>query len=84
LTNGVRVSNVKSVGSDGKHLKLWVTPINNQQSTISNFSVIGFGFGEWAQKLHPGDLVDIVYNLEEDTWNGERYLQLKIRDLRIS
>jgi len=83
LTRGVEVLNIRLLGSDGQHARLQVRDHNH--STIqpfSHFSCIGFGFGERAAKLSPGDRVDIVYSLEEDTWNGERYLQLKLKDLR--
>jgi len=81
LTKGVQVANVRSVGSEGKHLRLQVRSTSYEPRATSH-SVIGFGFGEWSSQLRVGDLVDIVYNFEENTWNGERYLQLKLKDLQ--
>jgi hypothetical protein len=31
-----------------------------------------------------GDLVDVVYALEVNEWNGERRLQLNVQDIRSS
>jgi single-stranded-DNA-specific exonuclease len=85
LTQSVRILNIRTVGNNGNHLKLTIRDIGDiTGQPLPHLPCIGFGFGEWAEKLSPGDLVDIVYNLEEDTWNGERYLQLKLKDLRKS
>lgn len=81
LTKSVQVLNVRPVGSDGKHLRLQIKSTSYELPATS-YSVIGFGSGEWAAKLRPGDLIDIVYNLEENNWNGQKTLQLKLKDLR--
>jgi len=78
LTKSVRISNIRTVGSTGRHLKLQLG------QPLQHWPCIGFGLGEWEAKLCPGDLVDIVYNLEENHWNGQTTLQLKLRDLKRS
>jgi single-stranded-DNA-specific exonuclease len=75
LTEGLQVSTVKTVGSDDKHLKLWLKSSNN-------LSGIGFNLGHRADKIFAGDVIDIVYSLEENAWNGNRSLQLRIKDLK--
>jgi single-stranded-DNA-specific exonuclease len=48
------------------------------------FNGIGFNL---AHKFHlmSGDrLLDIIYTLDENEWNGEKQLQLKVVDLRLS
>ena len=75
--------NIRTVGNNGKHLKLQIRDIGDTTGRpLRHLPCIGFGFGDWAAKLHPGDLVDIVYNLEENTWNGQTTLQLKLKDLK--
>jgi len=27
--------------------------------------------------------IDVAFSLEQDTWNGERYLQLNVADFRV-
>lgn len=77
-TKGVMVDDARVVGRDGKHLKLRL----RQDSVI--LDAIAFGLGEKYAKLVPNSKIDIAYGLEEDTWNGNKKLQLKIRDLRIN
>lgn len=75
LTENLEVVNVRTVGSDNKHLRLYLKP---------NLSAIGFEIGHLSKKIFPGDLVDIIYTLEENVWNGQRHLQLKLKDLHLS
>lgn len=77
LTHRVRIKDLRVLGNEGKHLKLLI------DSNHTPFSAIGFGFGEWGQKLKIGDKVDLVYTLLVDSWNGEEKLQLKIKDIRL-
>ena len=43
---------------------------------------IGFGLGERAADLQGGSLIDLVFNLEVNEWQGRRSLQLNVQDLR--
>ncbi len=85
LTKSVRILNIRTVGNNGKHLKIQIRDVDDvTMQPCNHFPVIGFGFGEWANQLRVGGLVDIVYNLEENHWNGQTILQLKLKDLRKS
>lgn len=77
LTSAVIIEDVRLVGQEGKHLKL---KVKSQKSKIG-IDAIAFGFGERASKLHIGGKVDIAYSVEDDSWNGSRRLQLKIKDI---
>ena len=74
LSQNVPVQNRRAVGSDGQHLKLW---LSDGQTTWDG---IAFRQGEWADKLP--DQVDLVYHLEINEWNGQRRLQLNVQDIR--
>ena len=77
-TKLVSVVEARLVGQMGKHLKL---KLENNGKT---FDAIAFGMGEYTSELTPpGKKVDIVYNLSKEIWNGRKYLQLKIKDLRL-
>ena len=78
-TRQVKVSNARLVGNDGKHLKLKVI---SSKSKVS-FNAIAFGLGHLFSRLSPDKPVDIAYNLVLDEWNGEKKLQLKIKDIKI-
>ena len=57
-------------------------PPSNQCKSV--FSAIGFGLGHRVSEPHLGDVIDIVYSLAENKWDGQRSLELKIKDLRKS
>ena len=78
LTKGLLVENLRLVGNDGKHLKIVFTT-DNLPFTIDG---IYFRGGE-NNKLKIGDKVDVVYTLDENEWNGNKRLQLKIKDVRV-
>ncbi|MDP2637722.1 MAG: single-stranded-DNA-specific exonuclease RecJ [Candidatus Levybacteria bacterium] len=43
---------------------------------------IGFGLGEMASKIKIGDKIDVVYTIDQNEWNGNKSLQVKIRDIK--
>ena len=73
LTRDMLVEDVRSVGTTGQHLKL----------ELDGFGAIGFNMGGLKAAMRPGYLVDLVYTLAEDSYNGHGKLQLKIKDLAI-
>ena len=66
----------KQVGADKTHLKLNVFQGDNKRT----FNSIGFGLGD-KMKLVKNDF-DIVYALDENEWNGNKNIQLLLKDLR--
>jgi single-stranded-DNA-specific exonuclease len=72
------IEQVRSLGADGKHLRLLVT----QEGALDVHKLIGFSFGEWVTRLVVGDTIDILFELEINEWQGRRELQLRIIDLR--
>jgi single-stranded-DNA-specific exonuclease len=69
------------VGNGSKHLKLNLSSGDNSPKI---FDAIGFGLGDKFPNLKNGDSVDIVFNLQEDEWNGNKKIQLKLIDLEIN
>ena len=91
LTTGLRVAGVRMVGNDRKHLKLRLDDIKTRKIekaeaevvlSTSTFDGIGFNLGFWGKELKEGDVVDLVYNLDKNIWNGKETLQLKVKDLK--
>jgi single-stranded-DNA-specific exonuclease len=74
MTRNMRVVEIRTVGSDNAHLKLKLSA--EGQPAID---AIGFKLGRWALDLP--DMVDVVYNLEVNEYNGRRTLQLNILDV---
>ena len=48
------------------------------------FTGIGFNMADKFYLLQMNKPLDIVYTLDENEWNGETHLQLKVIDIRIS
>lgn len=47
------------------------------------FDAIGFDLGKLQYRLSPGDdRLDMVYVIEENQWNGQTKIQLRVKDLR--
>jgi single-stranded-DNA-specific exonuclease len=76
-TKNVTVESLKVIGKEGNHLRL---VLRNDEKT---FESIAFGMGELGTSLKPDDKVDVAYILDENTWNGETKLQLKIKDIIV-
>ena len=84
VTRGVEVVEARTVGRDNTHLKLKL----RQNSLV--FNAIAFGLAKThreaassAYPLSPNTCLDIVYNIEENIWNGNKSLQLKIKDILL-
>jgi len=77
ISRNVEVVEAKLVGRESKHLKLQL------KQNEHFFDSIYFGGGEIYSKLAPKAKIDVVFNLEDNTWNGYKNLQLKIKDLKI-
>jgi len=45
---------------------------------------IGFNLGYKLKECTQGEAIDVLYTLEENTWNDKTTLQLNIKDLRVS
>jgi len=70
---------IKTVGQSNSHLSLAFL----NKETGEYLSGIGFNLGDMARTLNQGNLVDVLFSLEINEWNGERKLQLNIKDIRI-
>jgi single-stranded-DNA-specific exonuclease len=77
VTRGVTVEDARLVGADGKHLKLRVT----SHVSHNTIDAIAFGMGNIYSKLRPDAKVDIAYSIDMNVWNGNKKLQLKVKDI---
>jgi single-stranded-DNA-specific exonuclease len=48
------------------------------------FSGIGFSLADKFHLLHLQKPVDVVFTLDENEWNNQCHLQMKVIDLRLS
>jgi single-stranded-DNA-specific exonuclease len=55
--------------------------VKQHNTTITG---IGFGLADKFPLLQNGQSIDIVFKIGENEWNGEKSLQLKVIDIRLS
>ena len=67
----------RGVGAEHKHLKLSIT-----QNGTSPIAAIGFNLGDKLNIVTNGKMFSGVYSVEENIWQGNISLQLKLKDLR--
>lgn len=75
----MRIEEARLVGNGSKHLKMRLV---SADGGTKSFDAIGFSFGKTFPDLKRGDIVDVVFQLNENTWNGSTSIQLKLLDLR--
>ena len=75
VSRDVKVRAARTVGADGKHLKLILE--DERGLTIDS---IGFRLGHLKPDLPPR--VDVLYRLEANEYNGRTSLQLNLKDVK--
>jgi len=81
LLKNARALRPKMVGQQKNHFRCYITDDTN---TTSGKKAIGFNFPPSSADIKDGDKVDILFNLDVDEWNGNRELDLKLIDIKIS
>jgi single-stranded-DNA-specific exonuclease len=77
VSRDVKVKASRSVGADGKHLK--ITLDDEHGMTVDG---IGFRMGEMQARLGPR--VDVMYTFEPNEYNGRTSLQLNLKDVKAA
>jgi len=65
------------------HAQLFLTHNPNSPSS-KKIKGIAFNMGEWVEYLKQKNPIDVVCHIEQDVWQGEAYIQLRILDIRAS
>ncbi|WP_047548902.1 single-stranded-DNA-specific exonuclease RecJ [Psychroserpens sp. Hel_I_66] len=66
----------KCVGEDDKHLR--ITAIQGKEKVVC----IGFNLGDKCDLITDNKHFDAVYSIDENHWQGNTSLQLKLRDIK--
>ena len=74
---GLKVITSQSMGVDKKHLRVRLSDGNNV------FNAVGFGMGELSEKLIPGMIVSVAFNMNVNTYQGDENLQLILKDIKF-
>lgn len=78
LSQRLRLDDIMTMGFENQHIKFRVS------SGRSSFWALAFGAAEEYKEFQVGDLIDLVYYLEINDFNGRREAQLKIVDMKLS
>lgn len=70
------VQSITTVGADNKHLRLRI------EKDGTEVGCIGFGLGEFAQYVYPGDMVHLAFKFDINVYQGNESLQLQIIDIK--
>ena len=73
----LKIDSIRAL-SEGKHLKL------NLKDNKNIVNAIGFNLGELSNEYKIGDKVDVVGNLEINSFNGVDNIQINIKDIMKS
>ena len=71
--------NLKSMGAGYKHLKLNIV----DHSTNYAIGATAFGFGHLYSALSSGQVFDLLFTIEENTFRGQTTLELMVKDILI-
>ncbi|MFN3752581.1 single-stranded-DNA-specific exonuclease RecJ [Flavobacterium sp.] len=78
MSKGLKDSGyAKGIGADEAHLKLFV-----KQNGSQGFGAIGFGLGKKVDLVKNQNPFDAVYCIDENEFNGNVTVQLRLKDLR--
>lgn len=81
LSENIQIKDIVKMGAAGSHIKFRF----DQQSSARGGGLWGVGFNhaeEWKD-FKIGDLVDAVYTLDENEFNGNTSLQFKLIDMKL-
>ena len=91
LAEKLEIHEIKTVGANDAHLKICFKATIKGSEKVKYFNAIGFRLGKMAEEmpdkkpsLRWGDIVDVVFQLEINEWNGNRELQMNVLDLKLS
>lgn len=79
------VVGINPVGTDGKHLQI---AVKHNSHVVKKTIAFGFGNPErhpanW-KALKPGEKIDLAFTIGVNEWNGNRELQLQVKDIKKS
>jgi len=77
VARDVKVKSSRTVGSEGRHLKLSL-----EDSRGATYDCIGFRIGHLKETLPPR--IDVMFTLEANEWNGRTTLQLNLKDVKAA
>jgi single-stranded-DNA-specific exonuclease len=69
----------KSIGKNNEHLKMFL----KQSKSEEGLAAVAFGIGQKLSVIEKSKPFEACYSIDENLFNGQVTLQLRIRDLRV-
>lgn len=82
LLENVTIKSVRWVGNGEKHAQIQF--IDGKSANGKKLKGVAFNFGDFKDKIKEGDRADVVFEIDVNEWNGNRELQLMIKDLKLN
>jgi single-stranded-DNA-specific exonuclease len=79
ITSGVHdTGHARIVGKNHVKLSLFQDSVRSEP-----YAAIAFGLGEHYSLIQEQRLMDVCYHIEENEWNGQKNIQLNVKDIRF-
>lgn len=78
MSHALRVADVRVMGKDNQHLKITL----RDPARLGSASAVAWRRREWLSFLETKPLIDVVYQLEKNEWQGSYAVQMNIKDIR--
>lgn len=82
LMKNLKVKDLKWVGSSANHMQIWLTDAGSDKF-MKPLKGVAFRFEDFKDRIKIGNIVDVIFEIDVNEWNGNRELQLIIKDLKI-
>ena len=82
LATNLTVQSVMPIGKDDKHIKIMVTDKTQKIQKTIGWSLCNGNETNWCETLKIGDKIDMIFEMDINEWNGNKEIQLTIKDLR--
>ena len=83
VSYGLRLDDITTMGFDNQHIKFRLSSVD-QTGRANSFWALAFGAAQEHKDYKVGDIIDLVYYLEVNGFNGRKEAQLKIVDIRLA
>ena len=77
IFKGFKVTSIRTLSED-KHIKMRL------KDNSIELDAIGFGLADAAKKYQIGDKVDVIGNLQINSFNGMDSIQINLKDIRMA
>lgn len=78
IVRGLKIEEISLVGTEKQHMRAYLSYKG------TTFNAIGFGLSALEAKFKEGNLVDCVFTMEINSYNGEDSVQLRLIDMKWS